>query len=172
MDGGNSFQRRANGGMADQRQYDPEYFLKRDEVNQWSGEVPYRPKKGRKGKGKVPLLRVPPVGNGAEANGHGDGEGGDGSGDEVEGGDEDEGGSGDHGVDESDSLDADDRTGTEARCADNWKASNGRERKEDGCEQCGLFIGLCRHGLCEWLVEMVQSGELYVARLTLSLMHC
>ncbi|KZV60516.1 hypothetical protein PENSPDRAFT_593970, partial [Peniophora sp. CONT] len=112
MDGGNSFKRRADAGGADKRQYEPEYFAKRDYVDQFSDEGRGKERRVREA---VRLARTVAEG---------------------------------------------DRTGTEARCASNWKAANGKDQDITGCEQTGLFGVLCRHGLVEWLVEMVRSGEL------------
>lgn len=154
MDGGNSFKRRADAGTADKRDYEPEYFLSRAYVDQFEDEVPRRPSKPkRKGKNGVPSVL--------------DRFGGD-SGDEGDGNaDADEGAGAGAGEGEGEGEDSElngrsDRTGTEARCASSWKAANGKEQEHTGCEQTGLFGILCRHGLVEWLVEMVRSGELCV----------
>ncbi|KAI0310305.1 hypothetical protein OF83DRAFT_1027483, partial [Amylostereum chailletii] len=52
---------------------------------------------------------------------------------------------------------------TKIPCTDNWTTSNAGATGKSITEvfaQTGLFICICRHGLCEYAVEMYQSGEL------------
>jgi hypothetical protein len=48
------------------------------------------------------------------------------------------------------------------RCGSNWKAANSKElppASKEAFEQTGVFACVCRHGLVEFLIEFVQSGE-------------
>ncbi|KAI0310482.1 hypothetical protein OF83DRAFT_1070468 [Amylostereum chailletii] len=68
----------------------------------------------------------------------------------------------------SKSTDAADKTTTrrgktKIPCTDNWTTSNAGATGKSVTEvfaQTGLFVCICRHGLCEYAVEMYQSGEL------------
>jgi len=51
------------------------------------------------------------------------------------------------------------------RCGSNWKATTSKElppATKEVFEQTGVFTCLCRHGIVEFLMEFVQSGEKYV----------
>jgi hypothetical protein len=51
------------------------------------------------------------------------------------------------------------------QCASNWKAANGKEHTpatKGVFEQTGIFACLCRHGIVEFLMEMVQCGKQFV----------
>jgi hypothetical protein len=51
------------------------------------------------------------------------------------------------------------------RCGSNWKAATSKElppASKEVFEQTGVFACLCRHGIVEFLIEFVQSGERYV----------
>jgi hypothetical protein len=51
------------------------------------------------------------------------------------------------------------------RCGSNWKAANSKElppASKEAFEQTGVFACLCRHGIVEFLIEFVQSAEMYV----------
>lgn len=48
------------------------------------------------------------------------------------------------------------------RCGSNWKAATSKElppASKEAFEQTGVFSCLCRHGIVEFLIEFVQSGE-------------
>ena len=48
------------------------------------------------------------------------------------------------------------------RCGSNWKAATSKElppATKEVFEQTGVFACLCRHGIVEFLMEFVQSGE-------------
>ncbi len=48
------------------------------------------------------------------------------------------------------------------RCGSNWKAATSKElppASKETFEQTGVFACLCRHGIVEFLIEFVQSGE-------------
>ena len=50
-------------------------------------------------------------------------------------------------------------------CGSNWKAATSKElppATKEVFEQTGVFACLCRHGIVEFLMEFVQSGEKYV----------
>jgi hypothetical protein len=49
-------------------------------------------------------------------------------------------------------------------CASNWKAAASREKKRmwGVFDETGIFASACPHGFVLWLVDMIQSGELYV----------
>ena len=49
-------------------------------------------------------------------------------------------------------------------CASNWKAVATTERKKmwGVFDETSIFTSACPHGLILWLVDMIQSGELYV----------
>ena len=52
------------------------------------------------------------------------------------------------------------------RCGSNWKAATSKElppATKEVFEQTGVFACLCRHGIVEFLMEFVQSGEKYVS---------
>ena len=51
------------------------------------------------------------------------------------------------------------------RCGSNWKAATSKElppATKQVFEQTGVFACLCRHGIVEFLMEFVQSGEKFV----------
>lgn len=51
----------------------------------------------------------------------------------------------------------------DSSCTDNWKAANTiTENTTKVFDQTGVFVSACRHGIVQTLVEMRQSGELYV----------
>ena len=57
------------------------------------------------------------------------------------------------------------------RCGSNWKAANSKElppATKEVFDQTGVFACLCRHGIVEFLMEFVQSGEKYVSVCSLS----
>ncbi|VDC01615.1 unnamed protein product [Peniophora sp. CBMAI 1063] len=48
-------------------------------------------------------------------------------------------------------------------CGETWKAANGKEMSpvtKRVLEQSGIFTVVCRHGIVEKIIEMVQSGKL------------
>jgi len=48
------------------------------------------------------------------------------------------------------------------RCGSNWKAATSKElspASKEAFEQTGVFACLCWHGIVEFLIEFVQSGE-------------
>jgi len=49
-------------------------------------------------------------------------------------------------------------------CATNWKAAASKEKKRmwGVFDETGVFASACPHGLVLWLVDMIQSGELYL----------
>ena len=49
-------------------------------------------------------------------------------------------------------------------CASNWKAAASMEKKKmwGVFDETGIFASACPHGIVLWLVDMIQSGELYV----------
>lgn len=62
-------------------------------------------------------------------------------------------------------LDEDDR------CGNNWKAATSKElppATKEVFEQTGVFACLCQHGIVEFLMEFVQSGEKSVFTCSLS----
>jgi hypothetical protein len=51
------------------------------------------------------------------------------------------------------------------RCGSDWKAATSKElppASKEAFEQTGVFACLCRHGIVEFMMEFVQSGEKYV----------
>ena len=48
-------------------------------------------------------------------------------------------------------------------CATNWKAAASKEKKRmwGVFDETGIFACACPHGFVLWIVDMVQSGELY-----------
>ena len=59
------------------------------------------------------------------------------------------------------------------RCGSNWKAATSKElppATKEVFEQTGVFTCLCRHGIVEFLMEFVQSGEKYAIIWSLSFM--
>ena len=57
------------------------------------------------------------------------------------------------------------------RCGSNWKAATSKElppATKEVFEQTGIFACLCQHGIVEFLMEFVQSGEKYVPICSLS----
>jgi len=48
-------------------------------------------------------------------------------------------------------------------CATNWKAAASKEKKRmwGVFDETGIFASVCPHGLVLWVVDMIQSGELY-----------
>ena len=51
------------------------------------------------------------------------------------------------------------------RCGSSWKAATSKElppASKEAFEQTGVFACLCRHGIVEFMIEFVQSGERYV----------
>jgi len=60
------------------------------------------------------------------------------------------------------------------RCGNNWKAATSKElppATKAVFEQTGVFACLCRHGVVEFLMEFVQSGEKYVSVCSLSFLY-
>ena len=60
------------------------------------------------------------------------------------------------------------------RCGSNWKAATSKEllpATKQVFEQTGVFVCLCRHGIIEFLMEFVQSGEKFVFVYSLSSLH-
>ena len=60
------------------------------------------------------------------------------------------------------------------RCGSNWKAATSKElppATKEVFEQTGVFACLCRHGIVEFLMEFVQSGEKYVPVYSLSFFY-
>ena len=60
------------------------------------------------------------------------------------------------------------------RCGNNWKAATSKElppATKEVFEQTGVFACLCRHGIVEFLMEFVQSGEKSVFACSLSVLH-
>jgi len=59
-------------------------------------------------------------------------------------------------------------------CGNNWKAATSKEllpATKVVFEQTGVFACLCRHGVVEFLMEFVQSGEKYVSVCSLSFLY-
>ena len=51
----------------------------------------------------------------------------------------------------------------DSTCTDNWKATNTTSEHDASLfEQTGVFVSACCHGIIQTLVEMRQSGELYI----------
>jgi hypothetical protein len=60
------------------------------------------------------------------------------------------------------------------RCGSNWKAATSKElppATKQVFEQTGVFACLCRHGIVEFLMEFVQSGEKCVFVCSLSFFY-
>lgn len=55
-------------------------------------------------------------------------------------------------------------TGSTSTCTDNWKAARDDAKKKSWgiFEETGIFACTCRHGIIQWIVDMIRSGELYV----------
>lgn len=49
-------------------------------------------------------------------------------------------------------------------CARNWRAAQAQDGKKVSqvFDETGIFLACCRHGLVDIMVDMIQSGELYV----------
>jgi hypothetical protein len=59
-------------------------------------------------------------------------------------------------------------------CGGNWKAANLKEllpATKEVFDQTGVFACLCWHGVVEFLMEFVQSGEKYVSVCSLSFLY-
>jgi len=59
-------------------------------------------------------------------------------------------------------------------CSSNWKAATSKElplATKAMFEQTGVFACLCWHGIVEFLMEFVQSGEKYVSVCSLSFLY-
>jgi hypothetical protein len=58
-------------------------------------------------------------------------------------------------------------------CAENWKAAASMEKKKmwGVFDETGIFASACPHGFVLWLVDMIQSGELYVYSIVRPLFH-
>lgn len=57
------------------------------------------------------------------------------------------------------------KDGEISNCVKNWKAAqtDGKKKRAIGMfDETGWFACGCRHGLIFWVVDMIQSGELYV----------
>lgn len=50
-------------------------------------------------------------------------------------------------------------------CAERWKAANGRPNPHtwDLLKETGVFGSACPHGMILWMMDMIQSGELYAS---------
>ena len=53
---------------------------------------------------------------------------------------------------------------TDTNCTDNWKAAaaNAKKKRWGIFEETGIFACTCRHGMVQWIADMIQSGELSV----------
>ncbi|RDX48316.1 hypothetical protein OH76DRAFT_1456309 [Lentinus brumalis] len=138
MDGNNSLKRVATSGgrqAGDTRVYeDGDYFLSRDFVDSFAGEV-----KSRQSPHKPELLD--PV----DAS-------------ERDAEDEPEEGA----TTEGDPTDGTANTAAPSACASNWKAAAADDKKRMWAiyDETGIFASACRHGLILWIADMVRSGEL------------
>ncbi|KAG1797982.1 hypothetical protein EV424DRAFT_1546421 [Suillus variegatus] len=54
-------------------------------------------------------------------------------------------------------------TGSTSTCTDNWKAARDDAKKKSWgiFEETGIFACTCRHGIIQWIVDMIRSGELF-----------
>ena len=51
------------------------------------------------------------------------------------------------------------------RCGRDWKAATAKELppvSKEAFDQTGVFACVCRHGIVKFLIEFVQSAEMYV----------
>ncbi|KAI0054626.1 hypothetical protein BV25DRAFT_1816807, partial [Artomyces pyxidatus] len=54
-------------------------------------------------------------------------------------------------------------SGKKSKCTENWRTENANTMGKGVTEvfdQTGVFVGVCRHGIVEVVVEMIRSGEL------------
>ncbi len=143
MDGNNSLKRVATSGgrqAGDVRVYeDGDYFLPRDFVDSFAGEV-----KSRQSPRKPDLTETPDAPEAIEADGD----------DEAEA----------EATAEGDPTDGTSSGVAPSACASNWKAAAADEKKRMWAiyDETGIFASACRHGLILWIADMVRSGELYV----------
>ncbi|KAG1888306.1 hypothetical protein F4604DRAFT_1877422 [Suillus subluteus] len=54
-------------------------------------------------------------------------------------------------------------TAPTSACTDNWKAARADTKKKSWgiFEETGVFACACRHGIIQWIVDMIRSGELF-----------
>ncbi|KAG2359427.1 hypothetical protein BDR07DRAFT_1452399 [Suillus spraguei] len=60
-------------------------------------------------------------------------------------------------------------TAPTSACTDNWKAARA-DTKKKSCgifEETGVFACTCCHGIIQWIVDMIHSGELFKYTLTI-----
>lgn len=174
IDGNSSLKRFGDAGLADTRTFSSDYYLSRDYVNQFENEGVKRGRNGGKrkrpaGKGKGKSRKK------ADRNAEEEW---------VDTDTDDENGDGDE---DEDHVDANLETqataplptvgwladtieglapkqveGLAAGCAERWKAN--APDSEKGMFRCfeesGVFVGICRHHIVLFVMDMVESGEL------------
>jgi Kyakuja-Dileera-Zisupton transposase len=119
IDGCDSQKRDKTAGSCDERTFDSEYFLARDFVDSFKGEVKSHAAAWRAENDPSTVVELE---DGFVIPEHND------------------------------------------RCGSNWKAVTSKElppASKEAFEQTGVFACLCRHGITEFLVEFVQSAEMY-----------
>ena len=140
MDGNNSLKRLATRGDrkdGDARDFESDYFLSREYVEQFANEVKAsNPKRHRE-------VRSLDQDSGSE-----DEDGTDGD-DAAQGGDPTDG------IEDTVANSVD-------HCVKNWKAAAADEKKRSWAifDETGIYASACRHGLILWLCDMVRSGKL------------
>lgn len=138
MDGNNSLKRVAGAGVADDRVFSSDYFLSREEVDQFKDEV--------KRNGRLREQRERSTASPERS----DSEGNDDTEDDSAWVTEDAPG------------DPTDGAGRPTQCTERWKASAAEHEKTalDVYDVTGIFVAACRHGFIAKACQMVQSGEL------------